>query len=51
MGILLSFHQKNSPAEAQRKGVERMSIAVQPQEQKTVAAERIFVATQWQLMW
>ena len=28
-----------------------MSVAVQPQEQETVAAQRIFVATQWQLMW
>jgi len=28
-----------------------MSVAVQPQEEESVAAERIFVATQWQLMW
>ncbi len=28
-----------------------MSVAVEPQEQETVAAQRIFVATQWQLMW
>jgi len=28
-----------------------MSVAVAPQEQETVAAQRIFVATQWQLMW
>lgn len=28
-----------------------MSVAVQPQEQETAAAQRIFVATQWQLMW
>ena len=28
-----------------------MSVAIQPQVQETVAAQRIFVATQWQLMW
>nr|HRJ44882.1 hypothetical protein [Caldilineaceae bacterium] len=28
-----------------------MSVAIEPQEQETVAAQRIFVATQWQLMW
>lgn len=28
-----------------------MSVAVHPQEQETAAAQRIFVATQWQLMW
>lgn len=28
-----------------------MSVAVETQEQETVAAQRIFVATQWQLMW
>ena len=28
-----------------------MSIAIEPQEQETVSAQRIFVATQWQLMW
>lgn len=28
-----------------------MSIAIEPQEKETVAAQRIFVATQWQLMW
>lgn len=28
-----------------------MSVAIEPQEQETVASQRIFVATQWQLMW
>jgi len=28
-----------------------MSVAIEPQEQETVSAQRIFVATQWQLMW
>jgi peptide/nickel transport system permease protein len=28
-----------------------MSVAVETQDQETVAAQRIFVATQWQLMW
>lgn len=28
-----------------------MSVAIEPQEKETVAAQRIFVATQWQLMW
>lgn len=28
-----------------------MSVAIEPLEQETVAAQRIFVATQWQLMW